>query len=99
MSHLVREWYEHAKESIQIAPCDTVHLVVCDEPSGARLGQPNRRVAIGGVIDGRKGLPGVVLAGLTTDGQWQELGCSSADQARAIVEVLCRVWPEARGPA
>lgn len=95
MSPLVRDWIEEARASAGAEECDRL---VYAEAIDQRVCPP-RRVVVGGVVDGRPGKPGVLLAHLTEDGRWAECGVSAVEHARAVIEALCMAWPERSGAA
>lgn len=85
----MREWLRIGGESIDLSSGDRIWACEDEDP---RI--PGRRVVVGGFVDGRPGKPGVILAAITSDGHCQELGVSSADQARAVMSALISAWPE-----
>lgn len=96
MSRLSDYWLTRARAAIGIAPCDTVLMAESDCPIFR-----GRRICVGAVVDGRANRPGLILQALTSDhdSDEQELGVTSAEQARTIIEALYIAWPELRPKA
>jgi len=91
MSPLVAQWHALAKaESDVYDSRDSFYVVETTDPRVPHT----RRVASGGVADGRPEKPGVLLVAITDDGYEGTLGVSSVDEARMIMTVLRRAWPE-----
>ena len=96
MSALADWWLTCAKASIGVGVGD--RLICSEGPCPIMRG---RTVAIGAVVDGRRWRPGLVLLAVTSDPltDVQELGVTSAGQARTIIEALYTAWPELRPKA
>ena len=88
MSALMAEWFAYAREVTGFSNGDRLFLVEDDD---ARVAFP-RRVASGAIVDGRPGKPGVMLLVVTSEGDTQELGVSSREQAAGIVAALRDAW-------
>lgn len=90
-SRLLKAWFSEAFESAGAASDDTFHAIETDDPRRAG----GARLAIGGVVEGRKDRPpAVVLYGVTDEGQRGRLAVTSRDGAQAVLEALRQAWPD-----
>lgn len=89
MGELRDVWALAAGDMVDPGHGDHVFFVETPDP---RVGG-GRRVAFGGVVDGRAWKPGVSLIVLTSDGALQSLGISHRDQAVVAARMLKQAWP------
>jgi len=94
VSPLESQWLEMARESAEATSADkTVHSPELPD----RRVTFTRSVVCGGIVDARSTKPGVLLSALTSDGEFQELGVSSREQATHLVLALMTAWPDLLG--
>lgn len=92
MSPLLKEWHAIARIAAEAGPQDKFFAVEDSDPRVAF----DRRVAVGGVSDGRGHKRGVLLVAIVNDGadeDTQVLGVSSRAQAESIIAALRDAWP------
>lgn len=90
MSDLLTEWYDLARQQCGgVDPRDQFFVIETADPRVPHA----RRIASGGVADGRPEKRGALLVTVTDDGYVSTLGVSSIEEARTIMAVLRCAWP------